>query len=394
MLKALMFYHRMKQKNKKQNNSIRARFVTAPALTVLALVVIAGITVPIVRADQFDEQIKVLQQQNAAAQGSLNDLAAQATSFQDTISKLQAQISALQQLINDNLAEQARLQGQIDEGQKELARQKALLATDIKTMYVDGSPTTIEMLASSNNLSDFVDKEEYRTAVQKKIQVTLQKIQDLQRKLEQEKAKIDQLLTDQKNQQASLGAASAEQARLLAFNEGQQAAYNAQIASNRGKIADLRKQQAILNSKYNIGSLKGDPNNGGYPSIWANAPQDSVIDYWGMYNRECVSWTAFKVHQDYVAGKNNIDMPYWGGVGNANQWDDNARAAGIPVDSNPTVGSIAVSNAGFYGHVMYVEAVSTINGQQAIYVSQYNASFDGQYSESWKYTTGLVFIHF
>ena len=79
-----------------------------------------------------------------------------------------------------------------------------------------------------------------------------------------------------------------------------------------------------------------------------------------------------------------------GGRGNANQWDDNARAMGLTVDNNPTPGSIAVSNSGFYGHTMYVEAV---NGNQ-IYVQQYNQQLNGQYSEGWRYTTGLVFIHF
>lgn len=133
---------------------------------------------------------------------------------------------------------------------------------------------------------------------------------------------------------------------------------------------------------------------GGYPAKWCEVPMDSVIDSWGMYNRENVSYSAFKAHMDYLAGRNSRDMPYWGGVGNANQWDDNARAAGIPVDETPTPGSIAVSNAGVYGHTMYVEQVGTINGQQAIYVSQYSANFDGRYSEGWRYTTGLVFIHF
>ncbi len=113
-----------------------------------------------------------------------------------------------------------------------------------------------------------------------------------------------------------------------------------------------------------------------------------------MYNRECVSYTAFKVHMDFLAGRDSHDMPYWGGIGNANQWDENAIRAGIPTDYNPTPGSIAISNAGAYGHAMYVEQVGTVNGQQAVYVSQYNASLNGLYSEGWRYTTGLVFLHF
>jgi surface antigen len=119
---------------------------------------------------------------------------------------------------------------------------------------------------------------------------------------------------------------------------------------------------------------------------------DSVIDAWGMYNRECVSYTAFKVHQDYLAGRNNRDMPYWGGIGNANQWDNNAYAYGIPVDNNPTPGAIAVSNSGFYGHVMYVESV---NGDGTFNISQYNANLDGRYSTRNNVSrAGLVFIHF
>lgn len=140
--------------------------------------------------------------------------------------------------------------------------------------------------------------------------------------------------------------------------------------------------------------IMSKPANGGYPSKWADIPISSVVDSWGMYNRQPVSYTAFKVHQDFLAGNNTRDMPYWGGRGNSNQWDDNARAAGIPVDTTPVPGSIAISNAGYYGHAMYVERVEILNGQPAVYVSQYNAAFDGAYSEGWRSTTGLVFIHF
>ena len=83
-------------------------------------------------------------------------------------------------------------------------------------------------------------------------------------------------------------------------------------------------------------------------------------------------------------------MPHWGGRGNANQWPNNARAAGIPVDGSPKVGDVAVSTAGYYGHVMYVEAVSG----EKVYVSQYNYHVNGEYSEMWVSSSGLQFIHF
>lgn len=121
-----------------------------------------------------------------------------------------------------------------------------------------------------------------------------------------------------------------------------------------------------------------------YPYATVPFP-NSMPDEWGMYKRQCVSYAAWKVAS---SGRN---MPFWGGRGNASQWDDNARAAGIPVDSVPRVGDIAVSHDGGYGHVSYVEAVYP---DGTILVSQYNARWDGRYSEERLSTAGLVFIHF
>ena len=359
-------------------------------MVAIGLVVTSAIVAPIVRADQFDDQINALRQDNASAESSLGGLESQASSYQAQIAQLQAQISAIQSAITANEQQQAALQAQIVADQQKIDQQKAVLADDVKTTYISGQITPVEMLATSSSLSEYIDKQQAYAAVQDSIQKTVNQIISLQKSLQTQKAQVDQLLTSQRAQNEQLASAQAQQASLLAYNQDQQNAYNAQINANSSKISSLRQQQAILNAKYNIGDFKGDPSNGGYPSAWANAPQDSLIDNWGMYNRECVSYTAFRVHQDYLSGKDTHDMPWWGGVGNANEWDDNARADGIPVDTNPTPGSIAISNAGAYGHAMYVEAV---NGNE-IYVQQYNQQLTGLYSEGWRYTTSLVFIHF
>lgn len=384
----------LKQKRTTKLSRVATLRKSKPALLILlsAVVIGAGLITPYVRADEFDDQINSLRGQNASAQSALNSLLDQASSYQDAMNQLQAQINAVQSAIAANEAQQADLQAQITAQQLEIDKQKGILAEDLKTTYVSGQLTPVEMLATSNNLSDYIDKQEAYSRVQDAIQKTMAQIQELQRSLQAKKAEVDQLLASENAQNDQLGAAQAKQNELMAYNQGQQDAFNSQISANSSKISDLRRQQAILNAKYNIGNFKGDPNNGGYPSAWANAAQDSLIDSWGMYNRECVSYTAFMVHQDYLSGKDSHDMPWWGGIGNANQWDDNAIASGIPTDSHPTPGSIAISNAGYYGHAMYVESVSADGSQ--IYVRQYNQQLTGQYSEGWRYTTGLVFIHF
>lgn len=108
--------------------------------------------------------------------------------------------------------------------------------------------------------------------------------------------------------------------------------------------------------------------NGGYPSLWADAPIDTIVDNWGFYNRQSTSYAAFKVSQSGRV------MPY--GFGTAKQWPANAMSRGIPVDTTPQAGSVAININGFYGHAMYVEAVLSDGSMR---VSEYDGS--GSYGE-------------
>ncbi len=358
------------------------------ALTAILLIAVLSLAsigrVAQVRADQFDEQIRQLNADNSNKQAAVAQLGSQASSFQDAINKLQQQITAMQNDIAANQKRVGELQQQIADAEAELAKQKSLLGQDIRAMYVEDDISTLEMLASSKDLSDFVDKQQYRNSVQDKITTTLNKITDLKHQLSGEKETLDQTIKDQQNIEAQLAAQQGQQNQLLSLNQQQQSDLTGQMQLNNAKVSQLRKQQAAINAQIFGGSVPvGIPGGGGYPGAWAFAPQDSIVDTWGMYNRECVSYTAWKV---WSTGRY---MPY--GFGNANQWDDNARARGFPVDTNPREGDVAIKNAGFYGHAMYVEHVY---GDGTIYISQYNAGLDGYYSEARISTSGLVFIHF
>jgi peptidoglycan hydrolase CwlO-like protein len=382
---------KLKIKTMKKIRSNIASFsrLNGAILALVSLLLVAGSCLPglrsLVLADQFDDQIRALQNQNASTQSVVDGLQAQASSYQDAINKLQQQINGLQASIDANVAKQADLQNQIVQAQQEIDRQRAILASDVTAMYVDGTPSALEMLATSKNLSDFVDKQEYRSAVQNKLQDTMNQIAALQAQLKTQKEQVEQLLATQKQQQTQLAAAQAEQSSLLAYNEGQQAAYNQQIQSNQQQISNLRAQQLAANRALGGSVVAGDPGHGGYPSRW-DAPvyQDSLVDSWGMYNRECVSYTAWKVYQTYGY------MPYWGGVGNANQWPGDAQAAGIPTGYTPKVHSVAISMHGAYGHAMWVEAVSG----NMIYVSQYNYDLQGHYSEMWVNGSNFIYLYF
>jgi surface antigen len=256
-------------------------------------------------------------------------------------------------------------------------------------MYVDGQPTTIEMLASSNNLSEFFDKEAYRVDVQTKIQSTLLKIADLQKQLKSQKDQVDQLLAEQASQRAQLDGARAQQAGMLTYNQGQQSNYNAQTASNQARLQQLIEEQRRANgntASYYFLRFPGtvashDTSVNDYPYAGAGfgmstAPgcvDNDGPDQWGYCTRQCVSYAAWAVERSGRAAPR-----YYG---NAKDWVNAARNSGVGVyTANPKPGDVAISTAGTWGHAMYVEQV---NGNQ-ILVSQYNQQLTGQYSTQWR----------
>ncbi|HSH55680.1 MAG TPA: CHAP domain-containing protein [Candidatus Limnocylindrales bacterium] len=370
----------MKTKSVSTRLTASRRYGKVAAVVALSVVLLGGTYTQYVKADEFDAQIQALRNQNAAAQQNVDVLQGQAASYQDAIARLQAQINAIQVQIVANQAEQARLQTEITTKQAQLDKQRELLGEDVKAMYVDGQISTIEMLATSKNISEFVDKEEYRNAVQQNLQESLAKIAALQNELKQKKDQVDQLLESIKAQQAQIAADQAQQAQMLAYTQAQKNEYDQQIASNSSRISELKKQQAIENAR-RFGTSAGMVGGGGYP--WGNAPcvhTGQVTGYcanydWGVNGsvwnpatggygyRNCTDWVAWR------AG----GVP--AGLGNANTWATRGGAMGYRVSTAPRVGDAAVVEAGYYGHVMYVEAVS----ENGITVSDYNRLGDGLY---------------
>jgi peptidoglycan hydrolase CwlO-like protein len=379
--------------NKKMKNITLKTIRTSRKAAILSIVSLAAIVtvaatiVPKVTADSTGDQITQLQKENDANHNAVANLQNEATSYQDAISRLQSQLYLVQGQIDDNTAKQNEVQAQIIANQAELDKQRVTLGENIRTMYVEGQISTIEMLATSKNLSEFVDKEEYRNTVQNKIQTTLAQINTLQNKLKEQKTQIERLLAEQETQRQQLASGRAEQAHLLAYNQAQQSDYNQRTKANQAKIASLIEQQRRANNSVDggyyflrfSGSTSGfDP--GAYPyknagfgmSTAPGCVDNDGPDEWGYCTRQCVSFAAWAVQ---ASGRR---APRY--YGNAKDWVSAAYRDGIEVSRVPQSGDVAISTSGTWGHAMYVERVEA----GRIYVSQYNANLDGQFSYQWR----------
>jgi surface antigen len=353
----------------------------------VAAIALASAPFERIYADSYDDQINALKNQVSTYQDQASNLHAQADTLQNKVDGLNADKLRLQAEIDLNNAKVAQLNQQITDTQNQIEQQKVLLGNSLVSLYVDNSVTPLELLASSKNISDYIDKQEYRDTVRASLQDSIAKVKTLQDSLNKQKKDTQDALADQQAQRDELAKNEEEQAVLLAQTQGQEAAYQNLVSQSNAQISNLRAQQAAANTKWG-GAVNYEAAGGGYPAKWANAPLDSYIDDWGMYTRECVSFAAFKVA---VSGRY---VPY--GLGNAIQWPSGARARDIPVDTTPKAGDVAIWPVGYYGHAMYIYSVG---GDGSLFIGEYNYDWSGRYSErvitksTWQ-AQGFQFIHF
>lgn len=373
------------------------------ALLVVVVLLVAVVT-PIqisqsVSADPYDDKINALQQDINKYQLEANRLNGEAVTLQSTLAQLANEKAAIQAQIDLNQAKYDQLVIEIANTEKKIKDNQDALGKTIADLYVDAKISPLEMLASSNNISDYLDKQEYRNSVRDELTSTITEIKDLKQKLSTQKAEVERILAEQKTSRDTLAAKENEQQSILSKTQNNEAAYQSLISNSAAQIAAARATQAALNSRgtstggskvfaggllpeYVTDSDYGSWNNNNCPIVYtymsslgvgyeyAGNPPYNGQDGRGYGCRQCASYVAWKINQ--VKG-------YWPSWGDARNFADH----GAP--TSPRAGVVAILYAGPSGHVAWVETdpyISTsgpLAGQSVIKVSQYNYDYGQGY---------------
>lgn len=326
-------------------------------------------------ARDYDAEIREVKKRETEAQSQANALGERGKTLQAELDRFSREKTVIESQIKISQIEHDKLVAEIEKTEKKIVDTRKALGAILTEMSMEDEVSPIERLAGSENISVALDKFEYKNAVKSSLTAKVGEIREMKKELEAKQVDVARVLDNQKTQQKQLAAKESEQAKLVAETKGEEAEYRKYAEALSAERSKLEAEQAaeIARRAANSGGYVAstDGSNGGYPSNWANAPMNAYVDSWGMYSRQCVSYAAFKVASTYG------NMPYWGGIGNANEWLRNARNQGIPNGSLPKVGSVGVQLSGAYGHVAWVEAV---NPNGTLRISHYNVNWTGTYA--------------
>jgi septal ring factor EnvC (AmiA/AmiB activator) len=147
------------------------------------------------------------------------------------------------QLTEVNLEE---LRLRLKAAEEELERQKQLLKATLQAIYERSGASTFELLMATDNLTSFLNEQEYLGQLQSAVKQSTDQVIKLKQQIEEEKRNQEDLLKKQKEQRAVVDAKRAEQQAILDATQGQESKYREVVASQLAALEEAEQQLAAL----------------------------------------------------------------------------------------------------------------------------------------------------
>ncbi|MEX0932223.1 MAG: peptidoglycan DD-metalloendopeptidase family protein [Candidatus Saccharimonadales bacterium] len=273
----------MRLKNKKIfSRKLITSFIVAVSVVMLMFPVVATAQ----SSSDIRNEINELDRRINESEEVLHELEEQVNTLENRLRSLRTEIEALDIQIRKTKLEITQTKQQLAETEQKLERKKQILAENVRELYKRGDVSTIEILASSNSFSDFVNRQQYLETVKTSVQEAAQAMVVLQGQLEEKEVELQSFLEKQSGQQKLLESKRTEQQRLLDQTRGQEALYQQQVEADRqARVAAQALLEKITQCAAAGGRWSGSscqyPVSGGPYVSYGSVSRGSTIGYVG-----------------------------------------------------------------------------------------------------------------
>jgi septal ring factor EnvC (AmiA/AmiB activator) len=185
-----------------------------------------------------------LQKQIESNHAQAEELEGQGESLKRTIAGLDLKINRAETQIELTSVKIKTLELELEQTRQELERQKGLLRANMKALYMRGDASEVELIASSDNFSEYIDEQEYLERIKQGIQDSAQKVVKLEEKIEAQTNEQKELLEEQQSIKNSLDESRSERAQILAETKGKESQYRKVVAGLQKKRAQVENELA------------------------------------------------------------------------------------------------------------------------------------------------------
>jgi septal ring factor EnvC (AmiA/AmiB activator) len=213
------------------------------ALFAVAIFLFSSYALPIFAATEQELRSKAdeLNKKVSQSQEELSSIHGEVTTLEGKLASINAEIATIDGQINKTKSDIKETQEKLEKTEAELQKQQRIIDASVRSLYKNGNISTIELLAASDNFTEFVNEQEYLSRIKTNVQVASKKVKALKKKLEDEKKSLDDLRLLQEGQKKAIEIKHAEQADLLAKAQDKEFSYSQYVG-------DLKKQESQAES--------------------------------------------------------------------------------------------------------------------------------------------------
>lgn len=164
-----------------------------------------------------------------------NTLENQLAILDEDIARVENELTQTRQEIE--LTEQA-----IDETEADLVRTEEMVKDSARDLYKQGSPSTIEIVFSSENFNDFLNRREYSERTKDRLNEAVSEVRELKEELEQQRNELDSLESDQEARQSELAQRQQEQQQLLEETQGEEERYQERVEQRQQEYEQSQRE--------------------------------------------------------------------------------------------------------------------------------------------------------
>jgi len=187
-------------------------------------------------AAELQAELDAIEAKKIANEAILNGIESEVDTLENKLAYLATQIDLINLSIEKTELEIDRLTLELKAAKAELTRQKTILAESLKTLYIEGNVSTLDLILASDEFTEFISQQEYLNTLKSNVELSTQKVIELKDEIKANKVEQEDLLKEQVRQKKGLKDAQQEQQELLNATKGQESLY-------QGIVANLEKQE-------------------------------------------------------------------------------------------------------------------------------------------------------
>jgi septal ring factor EnvC (AmiA/AmiB activator) len=195
---------------------------------------------------ELQEKAQQLQASIQSNNDRIAELSQQGETLQVKVDELRNEIARASTEIELTEVKLEELRQRLVIAEAELERQKQLLKATLQAIYERSGASTFELLMATDNLTSFLNEQEYLGQLQSAVKQSTDQVIKLKQQIEAEKVTQEELLLKQKQQRAVVDAKRAEQQALLDATQGEESKYRTVVSQQLAALEAAEQELAAL----------------------------------------------------------------------------------------------------------------------------------------------------